>query len=132
MWTEKQMVWEVKPYGRIAQDPTDKNTIFIELFSGMSTGLSVNVMRDHTKEETVEVLGYPNERLLDLEDPTPLLYFGKTKDGSDIIKQYGVKDVFESVQENGDGCLHILKNNSDRTLILRITTGKELKDLKRQ
>ena len=154
MWYKKGLKWESRPYGTKASDPQDPEALIIQIYSGRDTGKGaelVSGLRDHTKVETVQVLGYtdgpmeygskvePSDFGLsafgsvydDFDGVRPLLHLGKRRDGSEIKNYYAIGETFYSVKENGDGRLHILRNVSDRTLALRIKTGAELTSVKR-
>ncbi len=154
MWYKKDLKWGERPYGRKASDPQDSEALFIQIYSGLDTGRGAELisgLRDHTKVETVTVLGYtdgpmeygskvePSDFGLssfgsvydDFDGVRPLLHLGKKQNGSEIKDYYAIGQTFHSVKENGDGRFHILRNVSGRTLALRIKTGAELTSVKR-
>jgi len=123
--------WEEAPYGRKAADPKNKEVIFIQIDPGKNTGLGVELkdgLRDHTRVEHVEVLGYADGKQ---DGDAILVYKTKSQSGKLITKMFGAGEDFFSVEPSGRGHLHILENRTNKTIVLMIRPGRELTSLRR-
>jgi hypothetical protein len=120
-----QMEWEKQPYGR----RTDDGFLQIDPFVDTSKGLKPEELgpfglRGHPNQiwEHVEHLGYLENPQ---DDKFSLLYrFRPKRLDSEIRVQYFARGArFYSVQMDAEqtGYWHVLRNDSDRTIVLKIT-----------